>query len=467
MKGLGGKLHSLTDVLKKTLFFFESLSVAELTPYVHRQMLEDYSREQVEKKVRLCLEQHKCFSSADGYIWILNLEGQRENDQFYNLLLKKQKPLSFNELSKNGNKKKKHKLVSEQASLISDGRFIQLENGLWGLTEWEVETGNYSLKHLIIKALKIHPTGLSLAQLCDVVGTWRETGKNEILGVLVKFPYFEEIGNGVWCYNAETRVVYDRILKRYLEALQRQKERWHRDRERWAGKVKNLQQQLAEVTASHREAAAALALRQGEMNRMEQMATQMAEKDLLLALRKKEIYRYKEHLQKLESKANSILYQCRLWVKRARESEAENNELREALKRNQSGLESMFTKLQQYKERDRENKAKMLEMKEAHAERIAELQTEIVNLKQKLERLQESKDQEVKIWRDEINALSADLKHSMAEGERLNRSLRLAQQELIRVKNEYKALEMQLAHPLVRLVAKFTGKFKKASQQIV
>jgi hypothetical protein len=55
----------------------------------------------------------------------------------------------------------------------------------------------------------------------------------------------------------------------------------------------------------------------------------------------------------------------------------------------------------------------------------------------------------------------------MAEGERLNRSLRLAQQELIRVKNEYKALEMQLAHPLVRLVAKFTGKFKKASQQIV
>lgn len=47
---MNGTLNSLTDVLKKTLFFFESLSVAELTPYVHRQMLVDYSAEQVEEK---------------------------------------------------------------------------------------------------------------------------------------------------------------------------------------------------------------------------------------------------------------------------------------------------------------------------------------------------------------------------------------------------------------------------------
>jgi len=36
---MSGKLHSLTDVIKKTLFFFESLTAAELTPYVHKQML--------------------------------------------------------------------------------------------------------------------------------------------------------------------------------------------------------------------------------------------------------------------------------------------------------------------------------------------------------------------------------------------------------------------------------------------
>jgi hypothetical protein len=38
---MGGKLNSLTDVLKKTLFFFEALSVAELAPHVQRKMLKD------------------------------------------------------------------------------------------------------------------------------------------------------------------------------------------------------------------------------------------------------------------------------------------------------------------------------------------------------------------------------------------------------------------------------------------
>jgi DNA repair exonuclease SbcCD ATPase subunit len=464
---LGGKLHSLTDVLKKTLFFFESLTVAELAPYVHRQMLADYAREQVEEKVRLCLEQHKCFTCDKNYIWFLNLEGHRDNDQFYNLLLKKQKPLSLNELAKSGNKKKKRKPVAEHAELINDGRFIQLENGYWGLTEWEVETGHYSLKHLVTKALKLHPTGLSLKQLRDVVSTWRATGEQEIKEILHKFPFFEQIGDGIWYYNAEARVIYDRILRRYLAALQRQRERWHRDRERWVRKNVGLQKQLAELSAAHREAAAALALRHDEMNRFEQMATQMAEKDLLLALRKKEIYRYKEHLQKLEAKANSILYQCRLWVKRARDKEAENERLQDKLEKNQSSLESMFTKLQQYKERDRENKAKLLEMKEKHAERIAELQTEIVEMKQKLERWKGNSNQEEKIWREEINTLSADLKHAMDESERLNKSLRLAQQELAKVKKEYKALEMQLAHPVVRLAAKLFGRFKSPPQQVV
>ncbi|WP_309294767.1 phage-shock protein [Desulfotruncus alcoholivorax] len=463
---LSGQLNSLTDVLKKTLFFFESLSVAELTNYVHKQMLKDYAPVQVEEKVRLCLEQHDCFTNDHGPSWTLNLEGYKDNDQFYTILLKKQKPLSFADMA-NGNKKKKGKFVSEQVKLINDGRFIQLSNGYWGLTEWEVETSQYSLKHLVIKALIMNPTGLSLAQLSEVVGKWRANDKKEIEGVLKKFPYFEEIGKGVWCYNQEARVIYDKILKRYLMALKRQRDRWIRDRERWTERLTNLQNQLSEVESAHKEAAAALALRQNDINRFEQLNTQMAEKDLLLALRKKEIYRYKEHLQKLESKANSILYQCRLWVKRARDHELENQQLREVLNKNQSGLETMFTKLQQYKERDRENKTKLLELKELHAERVAELQTEIVNLKQKLERLNEAREHEEKIWREEINTLSTDLKHAMSEGERLNKSLRLSQQEITRIKNEYKMLEQTMAHPLVRVVAKLFCKFKKTPQQVI
>ena len=33
-------------------------------------------------------------------------------------------------------------------------RYWELENGYWGLTEWEVEAGQFALKHLVIKALK-------------------------------------------------------------------------------------------------------------------------------------------------------------------------------------------------------------------------------------------------------------------------------------------------------------------------
>lgn len=463
---MSGKLNSLTDVLKKTLFFFETLSVAELTPYVHRQMLADYSSEQVEEKVRLCLVQHQCFTGKDQQVWTLNLEGQRENDKFYNLLLKKQKPLSLNEMTKDGaGAKKKRKPVSETASLISDGRFIQLANGYWGLTEWEVETGHYSLRHLMIKALKLHPTGLSLAQLGDMVSQWRGTKSGEIKNVLHKFPYFEEIGNGVWCYNAETRVIHDRVLKRYLEALKRQQDRWHRDRERWNRRVDGMKKQLDEVTTAQREAAAALALRREDVNRYDQIVTQMAEKDLLLSLRKKEIYRYKEHLQKLESKANAILYQCRLWVKKAREGEQERNNLQEALQKNQQTLETLFGKLQQYKERDRENKTRLMEIKEQHAERVAELQTTIVNLRQKVERLQDAREKEEKIWREEVNTLSTDLKHFMSETERLNRVMRLAQQEVVEMKNRHKALELQLAHPVVRFFARLVARLRRKPYQ--
>ncbi len=464
---MSGKLNSLTDVLKKTLFFFESLTVAELTPYVHKQMLVDYTQEQVEENIRLCLEQHKCFESNNGCIWIINLEGKRDNDQLYNLLLKKQQPLSSNELSKDSLKKKKSKALAEQAELINDGRFIQLANGQWGLTEWEVETEHYSLKHLIIKALKMHPTGLSLAQLTNVVGNWRNTGQKETHEVLKKLPYFDEIGNGVWCYNSEARVIYDRMIKRYLEAIKRQRDRWNRERYKWTLKNAGLQKQIEEVSASHREVAAALALRQNETVRYEQVTTQMAEKDLLLALRKKEIYRYKEHLQKLEAKANSILYQCRLWVARFKDKEKENLKIQQLLNMSQSSQESLFTKLQQYKERDRENKANLIEIKENHANRVAELQTEIVELKQKLERFKENAGREQKILHEEINTLSADLKHFMTEEEKLNKALRLAQQELIKIKNEYKLLEDYLTHPIVRMMARLVGLFKKNSRQVV
>jgi len=169
---MAGELYSLNDVLKKTLFFFETLNVAELTPYVQQKMMQDYEPTKVEDKIILCLRQHSCFFRDQNNSWRLNLEGRRENDAFYALLLKRQQPLNLKEVMRGGNAKNKNKnfkrIIAEETSLISDGRFIQLKNGHWGLTEWEVESALYSLKDMVIKSLKLYPAGLSAQQIFEI-----------------------------------------------------------------------------------------------------------------------------------------------------------------------------------------------------------------------------------------------------------------------------------------------------------
>lgn len=465
---MGGKLNSLTDVLKKTLFFFEALSVAELAPHVQRKMLKDYSLPQVEEKVDLCLSQNPCFYKEKDN-WRLNLEGNKENDQFYSLLLKKGQPLNLREVLKNANSKKKKakKLLSEEASLISDGRFIQLDNGYWGLTEWEVETSHYSLKHLVIKAMKIYPGGLSIQQLHQLINSWRSTDIKTLEGVLRKFPYFELVGEGVWSYNPTTRVIYEDLLKKFLTMVGKQKERWRRDRARWKSKIDSIQKHLQEAVAGQKEAAAALAEKLELAGQHDYLLTQMAEKDLLLSLRKREIIRYREHLKKLEAKANSILYQCRLWVKRTKEAQEEVARLKELLGRNQGNLEGLFTKLQQYKEKDRENKARLAELKEQHSIKVAELQTEIVELKQKMERERALAAAEERRLQEEINALSNDLKKALRVEEEQQRSYLMAQQELAAAREGYKDLERRMRYPLVRLALKICSFFDGYSKQPV
>ena len=458
---MAGKLHSLTDVLKKTLFFFEELSVAEMVPHVHRKMLKDYSQEQVEEKVVLCLRQNSCFVINPRGLWGLNLEGDRDNDQFYAVLLKRQQPMSIREVLRTGTssktKKKTKPLVSGEASLITDGRFIQLENGHWGLTEWEVEAGQYSLKQLVIKAHKVHPGGLSVQQVYEIVNNWRPTTVRAVEEIQKKFSFFEEIGEGIWVYNPSVQIAYEEMMKRFIGSLSRMKDKWRRDRQRWYGKSELLERQINEINSAYKETAAALALKMEEVSQQDYLVTQMAEKDLLLSLRKKEIYRYREHVGKLEAKSNSILHQCRLWVRRAREAEEEKTRLKEALNKNQSSLEALFTKLQQYKEKDRENKIKLAETKEFNANKTAELQTEIVELRQKLEKSVESHKLEEKRYRQEINILGNDLKEALERSEEAKRSMRFMQQELSHTRSELRKVEATIKSPLVRAMIKLLG----------
>jgi hypothetical protein len=459
---VSGTLHSLTDVLKRTLYFFEAMSAKELAPYVRRKMLQDYSLARVEEKVYLCLRQHACFTLGEDKLWRLNLEGNRENDRFYHLLLKRQSPLSLWEVvsagGKNTNKKKKlRRMIADEANLILDGRFIQLSDGTWGLTEWDTDAANYPLKHLIIKAFRQHPGGLSLPQLVSLVNKWRLSTETSVEAVLRKFPYFEEQGDGLWTYNQAAHRVYDEVMKKYLGLLREQKKRWQWEREQWLKKHQQLKTQLHEVTAAQKEAAAAVAAHAMVRDQRDHLATQLSEKDLLLSLRKKEIFYYQEQVKKLESKANSILHQCRLWVQRARGSQEELAALRKTLEDTQKNLESMFAKVQQYREANREQKARLAQLKEEHSTRVAELQGEIIDLKMRMDKERFAASRRERALQEEVARLQTDLKEALETGEDLQRSVRFLQDEVARSREELRRLQRVNNHPLVRLARRLSN----------
>lgn len=454
---MSGKLSSLTDELKKTLYFFDGITAMEATPYVHQKMLRDYSSAQVLEKVNLCLKQNPCFYQDEFSLWHLNTEGIKENDAFYKTILKKKEPVSLREISKKKNKGSKK--IAEEAALLSDGRFVQLENGNWSLTEWYFEPQQYSLKHLLVKSLQMQPHGATLSQLQEVINEWRPVTRETLVQVINKYPYMEAIGEDKYRYDKRLHVIHDQMLNRYLDILRRQKQKWMYEREKWQIKISNLKKQIEEISAAQREAAAALAEKAAMVEQFHNLSTQLSEKDLLLSMRKKEILRYREQLAKLESKANSILHQCRLWVKRARDKEQEVEALKRYNEKNQSSLEVMFSKLHQYKEKDRDNKAKIAELKDYYTTRIAELQTEIVELKQQLERTRENSELEERKLYADINNLSNDLKEALEREEELQRTIRLLEQELDRNKEEQRRLNNRLKPLPVRIVMKICSMF--------
>jgi len=458
---LNGKLLSLTDVLKKNLFFFEALSPAELSQHVHKRMLQDLLVEQVEEKVRLCLAQHACFQEDERGLWHLDLKGSKENDQFYGILLKKGEPQSLRELNRVAGPKKKKvkKLVADEGNLISDGRFIQLDNGYWGLTEWEAEGGQFSLRDLIVRTLRRSPESLSPNQIHEKVAARQPAEAGAVLAVLRKYPFFEETVPGLWSYNAVTHRVYDELLKRFTVALRRQKGRWQREKERLERRQQLAQRRLEEVEAARREAAVALAERVEMGHQREQLLTQMAEKDLLLALRKREIVSNREHIRRLENKSQSILHQCRLWVKRAREAEAEIRQLREVFSKNQSSLQNLFAMLQNEKEKERELRNRLAAVKEQYEERVAEVQRHEIELKERWDKERQAGQYEVRKLQEQLKQATHNLKAALGGEEEINRSLRFAQSEVRRLQEENRRLKSSLRSPLVRFVLALNGLF--------
>ncbi|MDA8334816.1 MAG: phage-shock protein [Peptococcaceae bacterium] len=470
---MNGKLLSLTDVLKKTLFFFEALTPSELTGHVHKRMLQDLPREEVEEKVGLCLEQHGCFNRDDRGLWHLDLEGSKENDQFFAILLKKGEPQSLREMNRtaapkksNTKTKKLKKIVSDEGNLISDGRFVQLDNGNWGLTEWEIEAGQYSLKNLVIRALKLSPESLSLSQVLEKVGTWQPAPQGAVSAILRKYPFFEEAAAGLWSYNPVTRILYDELLKRFTVALKRQKARWQREKERMEKRQQVYLRRLEEVDAARREAAVALAERMEMGHQKEHLLTQLAEKDLLLALRKKEIMSNREHIRRVENKGDSILHQCRLWVRRARDAEDEVRKLREAFSKNQGSLENLFLMLQNYKEKEREFRTRLATVKDQYEDRIADMQRQEIELKERTDKEKQAAHYDVKKLHEQLKQATHNLKAALGGQEELNRTLRFTQSEAKRLAEENRRLKASLRNPFIRMILSagrfFSGRKKAA-----
>lgn len=461
---MNGRLYSLTDVLKRTLYFFEALSVKEIAPYVRRKMLRDLPLYEVEAKVELCLKQHSCFQCDEKRHWRLNAEGFRTNDPFYHLLLKRQQPLSLWELRREEkNKKSKNKkLFADEANLISDGRFVQLDTGMWGLTEWEVGVEQYPLKYLILKVLRAHPGGLSSSQIVEAVNLWRPVSLQAVEGVLRRFPFFEHQGE-TWSYSAVAHAAYDAVMKRFLELLREQKQRHCAEREAWQKRCAALKAQLNEMAAAQQEAAAALAAQARYRDDYENLTAQLSEKELLLTLRKRELMYCREQIKRLENKAQSILHQCRLWVSRTREGQKEMEYLRSVNEELENTVEDLKVQLAQERDKERENRGKVAQMRDQYATQLAQLQRELIDLRQRLDQSRARAAENERRLLAENTRLSGELQRALNAGQELERDYRLLQREHDRLREEYRQVERRLKHPLVRFISRIRLFFARES----
>lgn len=446
-----GELHSLVDMLKKTMYFCEGLTVKELTRFVHNKMLQDYEVGEVKECIESCLKQIRCFTSNDGWTWHLDRNGEPENDRYYDQLFKQQRALRFAQPSTKGNKKNK-KRNGETVNLMHDGRFVQLEGGKWGLTEWEIDPAQYRLRHLVIKVLFRNPDGLLPDEVVDKVEIFREVRPNAVFDLLKKYPYFVVSEDGRWQYRPELRKVYDLQLERHLISLNREKRRFFREKDKLLQKIKYKEMQLREVKAAKEQVAAALAERTQMLDDYDHLVQRFAEKDLLLSLRKKELIRCRQERARLESKANSILHQCRRWVDKARGQEEEIAWLKEQ-------VDNLSAQVEWVQEKDRQLQKKLADLKDKYTTEKAELVRENLTLKHQLEKGIVNARREEKELREELAKLSNDLRQALQLAEERRYSLEATQEQLEQYRKECRMLKASTRHPLVRLSMKIAAIF--------
>ncbi|WP_028309598.1 hypothetical protein [Desulfitibacter alkalitolerans] len=445
------KLHSLVDLLKKNLYFAEGLTVIELTRYIQQKMLQDYTFQQAQSFVNSCLHQCACFNSSDGYIWYMDKQGLRENDQFFNMLFKHQRPLKFSSTNTVKKGRKNTKIVSHPTNLNSDGRFIQLEGGNWGLTDWEVDVNDYRLRHVIIKVLYKNTNGLTYDEIQDKVEIWKKACPYAVRDLLHKYPYFRK-QDDKWLYFTEARSAYEKTLEKYLKTLHRQQLKHLSQKHKLSERIKTQELQFREIYTAKKQIAASLAEKNQNMEDYDHLIQRFAEKDLLLSLRKRELYRVKEEKQKAEKKADSILYQCRLWMNKAKLREQENENLTQ-------DIIKLKGELAELTERERQQRYIFAQQKDKSATEKAEVIRENVNLKHQLEKIMTKSKKEEKELKNEIGRLTAELRRIIQENEERRYSMEMLELEFHDLRKENRILKASTKHPLVRFSLKIAAFF--------
>jgi len=186
----------------------------------------------------------------------------------------------------------------------------------------------------------------------------------------------------------------------------------------------------------------------------EHIIQRFAEKDLLLSLRKRELYKIKEEKFKVERRSIAILQQCKLWVSKTKIKERENESLVQKIAELKDEIAELAIN-------EREFRYKFSQQKDKNAMEKAEVIRENVNIKHQLEKIIAKSKKEEKELKVEIGKLTAELRRTVKESEERKYSLEMLEGEFRDVRKENRLLKANSKHPLVRFslkIATFFGK---------
>ncbi|MDK2820707.1 MAG: hypothetical protein PWP31_672 [Clostridia bacterium] len=130
-----GKLDSLTDFIKLNLFEYSPQKADHLVKKAQKDLLTDQAINKVQKNVNRCLTKNPCFRSEGKGLWCLRLDGLKENDAAHRILQAEGGALRVDEINKELKELGKPEIAGER-KLVSDGRFLRLKDGRWGLIHW-------------------------------------------------------------------------------------------------------------------------------------------------------------------------------------------------------------------------------------------------------------------------------------------------------------------------------------------